>query len=543
MAKLKQKQHSNYDYCDTYEEIYGVAVVGISGKFGYINSRGVEITPPKYDRALRFHWDVGRVQLDGKWGLVNKQGKEITPPVYDEIKGHQDPIVRLGNKYGFVSCKTGELLTPVKYDDVKEWTQILDFSSRKFGKKDLACVQLGNNWGCINIRGEEIIPIKYEKVEINQSENPRVAAKLNGKWGFVDENGKEITAFEYDDVEEFRNGRARVQKDGKYGFINNKGAMVIPLAYDNCESHFTYILHDEDRRILPIWIKRGGKYGFIDINGNEIIKPEYEQALPFHSIANDRELAAVVLKGAAGFIDQTGKNVIPCMYEPDFENHYHYCFYDSFANVKQGGKWGVIDADNQIIIPFLYDKFLENNHAGFRYATRNGKKLSIDTKGNEWKMEKDPAARTFRNYIHAVDWDDVADSFRTLLCLDEEEIEIDLKMYEKNFYSFKSKQFKPSDNIIRIHTNYPDWECDWKRPPVDADLFSVKDDCSYVIFDWDEILDMEVRIEDNLTLTDADVVAVCIWDACDQGFFGSEEGIKAFLNKLDEQTKTIDENR
>jgi len=135
MAKLKQKQHSDYDYCDTYEEIYGVAVVGIGGKFGYINSRGVEITPPKYDRALRFNWDVGRVQLDGKWGLVNKQGKEITPPVYDEIKGHQDPIVRLGNKYGFVSRITGELLTPVKYDDVKEWTQILDFSSRKFGKK------------------------------------------------------------------------------------------------------------------------------------------------------------------------------------------------------------------------------------------------------------------------------------------------------------------------------------------------------------------------------------------------------------------------
>ena len=543
MAKHKQKQQSNYDYCDNFEEIYGVAVVGIGGKFGYINSRGVEITPPKYDRALRFHWDVGRVQLNGKWGLVNKQGREITPTVYDEIKGHQDPIVRLGNKYGFVSCKTGELLTPIIYDDVKQWTQILDFSSRKFGKKDLACVKLGDIWGCINVCGEEIIPVKYEKIEINQSENPRVSAMLNGKWGFVDENGKEITAFEYDDVEIFRNGRAMVQKNSKFGFINNKGATVITLVYDDCESYFSYVLQDDDRRILPIWIKRGGKYGFIDINGNEIGELKYEKALSFHSISKDRELAAVVLNGSAGFIDQTGKIIIPCMYEPDFENRSNYYFYNNYANVKKNGKWGVIDANNQIIIPFLYDKFLENNHAGFRYAMRDSKKLSVDTKGNEWEMKKNLTARTFGKYIHVVDWNDVAESFRTLICFNEENIEISLKMYEKNFYKFKSIQFKPSDNIIRIHINYPDWECDWQRPSVGAQLFSVKDECSYGIFDWDEILDMEVRIEDNLTLTDSDVVAICIWTACDEGFFDSEESIKAFINKLDEQMKTIDENR
>jgi len=36
MAKLKHKEHYDYDYCYTYEEIYGVAVVGRGGKFGYI---------------------------------------------------------------------------------------------------------------------------------------------------------------------------------------------------------------------------------------------------------------------------------------------------------------------------------------------------------------------------------------------------------------------------------------------------------------------------------------------------------------------------
>jgi len=164
MARGKQKQQADYDYRDTYEEYYSVAVVGKGGKFGYVNSRGVEIVPLVYDRALRFHWDVGRVQLNGKWGLVNKQGKEVVPPIYDEIKGHQDPIVRLGDKYGFVSRKTGELLTPVKYDEAQQWLQILNFTSRNRGSKDLALVKLDGKWGCVNASGKEIAPPIYEKI-------------------------------------------------------------------------------------------------------------------------------------------------------------------------------------------------------------------------------------------------------------------------------------------------------------------------------------------------------------------------------------------
>ncbi|MCL2435785.1 MAG: WG repeat-containing protein [Lentimicrobiaceae bacterium] len=191
------------------------------GKFGYINHLGKEITPIKYDHAVRFYWDVGKVQLNGKWGLVNLKGREITSLVYDEIKGHQDPIVRIGSKYGFVSRKTGKLLTPVKYDDAKQWTQV--FKSFHF-RKDLALVQLGGKWGCVNLKGNEVVPPQYEKIEINQFDNPRIAAKLNGKWGFINDNGKDITAFEYDEVTQFHNCRARVKKNDKYGFINTKGA-------------------------------------------------------------------------------------------------------------------------------------------------------------------------------------------------------------------------------------------------------------------------------------------------------------------------------
>ena len=56
-------------------------------------------------------------------------------------------------------------------------------------------------------------------------------------------------------------------------------------------------------------------------------------------------------------------------------------------------------------------------------------------------------------------------------------------------------------------------------------------------FDWEEILDMEVRIEDDLTLSDAEIAAVCIWEACDQ-VLATEENIRNFLDMLHEQVKS-----
>ncbi|GHU74376.1 hypothetical protein FACS189413_19100 [Bacteroidia bacterium] len=50
-----------------------------------------------------------------------------------------------------------------------------------------------------------------------------------------------------------------------------------------------------------------------------------------------------------------------------------------------------------------------------------------------------------------------------------------------------------------------------EHPPVDAELYNAKNECSYVYFDWAEIPNMEVRIEDNLVFSDAGIVAIGIW--------------------------------
>ena len=513
-----------YDYRGTCEKYSGIAVVAKDGKFGYVNDEGVEITPLKYNHARTFRGNTGMVKLGRKWGLVDKQGKEVIPPVFNDIIEYfgnaPAVIVRIGKKFGFLNVETGELLTPVKYDKVERWTQIGDFLTDDV-RKDLARVRLDGKWGCVNLRGDEIIPLKYDEICISQMENPRIAAKLDGKWGFINDDGKEVTAFEYDDLEIFFSGRARVKKGGKYGFINSEGSVVIPLIYDDCERHFRNEGFDKNKRILPILVKRGDKYGFIDIAGNACTLPKYEFALPFECF-KEKSWAAVVLNGKTGFINEAGKTVIPFMYEPDFEAMNNYRFRGSFVNVKFNGKLGVIDAQNRVVIPFLYDRILDDG-IGFLNALRDGKELCIDTRGNEWEVNKNPDARTFKDYIHAVEWVDVAKSAVSLHYVNDAVLEI----YEENFNTFRNKRYKPFNGIIRIFENTDKYDCD--NRPVVAKMFWAEDRHSYTFFDWDEILDMEVRIEDNLTLTDADVVAACINRASDNGGF-TEKSIKRLLD-------------
>ena len=483
LARCRKDLMSGYDFCD--ENSSGIAIVGKDGKFGYVNRCGERITPLKYDGAAPFKRRFAKVQLNGKWGLINREGKETTPLIYDEIKKYHSVTVavRLGNKYGYISAETGNVVIPIMYDDAE---RLHITRQRHNGTGDIARVKLGDKRGCIDERGKVIIPIIYDDIVIADS-NLNMA-KYNGKWGFISAKGKKIIDFEYDDVSEFHNNLARVQKNGKYGFINTKGTVVIKLKYDDCKADTCY--------------------------GN---------------------LLAVAMNGAAGFINKkTKKIVIPCMYEPDFENRDNYCFNSSdYANVKLGGKWGVIDKKNRVVIPFLYDAFFHNPRAVFRYGLRDGKKWKIDPNGAEQEMKKNPHARTFKDYVHAVEWAQVAESLNAL-----HDIHCGLDLFETNFNNFKTKQFKHSDDIIRIYKREIDYDeektdsvYDYKYPIFHVDLFCTKSETTYTFFDWAEILDMEVRIEDNLTFTDAEIVAACIYRASD-GAYLTEEDIEAYLKSL-----------
>ncbi|MDI9476342.1 MAG: WG repeat-containing protein, partial [Bacillota bacterium] len=75
-----------------------------NSKYGYINKKGKEVIPLKYDTAWSFYQEFALVELNGKYGYIDKTGKEITPIIYDHAFVVIDgvAVVRHNNKWGIV---------------------------------------------------------------------------------------------------------------------------------------------------------------------------------------------------------------------------------------------------------------------------------------------------------------------------------------------------------------------------------------------------------------------------------------------------------
>lgn len=53
------------------------------GKYAFINKKGENLSPHKYDIIADFHEDLARVIVDGKYGFVDLNGKEVIPAIYE----------------------------------------------------------------------------------------------------------------------------------------------------------------------------------------------------------------------------------------------------------------------------------------------------------------------------------------------------------------------------------------------------------------------------------------------------------------------------
>ena len=126
--------------------------------------------------------------------------------------------------------------------------------------------------------------------------------------------------------------------------------------------------------------------GYCDLNGNIVIPQQYYDCKPFHEglaavqeadvhttyyyyedgISQEEpiegktadDVRTKAIGGKFGFIDKTGKTVIPFEYDSALR------FYGDYAVVSKDGKYGVINQRNETVIPFEYDKIfseLENN--------------------------------------------------------------------------------------------------------------------------------------------------------------------------------------
>lgn len=219
----------------------------------------------------------------------------------------------------------------------------------------------------------------------------------NGKWGYVDEAGNWVIEPKYGGVWDFNEGLALVRnRKWEYGVIDQTGKEVVPCIHDDditgffSEEPAKGLLgarlrrfyeeqhtqnHKESESLAPaeLKIKKGdnGKYGFIDQTGKEVIPCIYDNVWDF-----SEGLAVVELDEKYGYIDQTGKEIVPCIYDNAGD------FNEGLSFVELDEKYGFIDQTGNVVVPFIYDD-AEDFREGLAKVQLNGRYGYIDQTGKE----------------------------------------------------------------------------------------------------------------------------------------------------------------
>lgn len=205
-----------YDYASQFSE--GLAYVALNGKGYYIDITGKQILSLPFEDAGTFHGGMAYVLLKHKRGFINKKGKVIVAPKYDDASNFSDGMaaVVLNGKEGFIN-ETGKLVIPLKYT-------VGHSAGVSYFHDGLACLELNKLMGYIDRTGKVIVPFKYKSA----SDFEGGSAKVEGQegWGCINIKGEEIVPAIYSQVMFSETGSIMATKDSKYFFYDKTGKLL-----------------------------------------------------------------------------------------------------------------------------------------------------------------------------------------------------------------------------------------------------------------------------------------------------------------------------
>jgi hypothetical protein len=228
-----------------------------------------------------------------------------------------------------------------------------------------------NKWGYANSKGEVVIKPQY-RVAYPFTTNITAVKKCK-KYGFIDKAGSPITKFEFIRVSEFYNDQASVWTKKNSYLINKFGKKIHGLAF--CGTEDFKQQHFES-------YSKNGKKGLITYAYLDSPPREYLPAI----------------------IDFPLRDSLPPIWDDVKTN-------DLYAAVKQGNKWGVVNAKGDLTTKLIYDSIELKSDIYYRQffkVIKDNKYGFLDEKGVEIVAPKYVKADFFSNGVARV-W--INDSF------------------------------------------------------------------------------------------------------------------------------------
>lgn len=231
----------------------------------------------------------------------------------------------------------------------------------------------GSPRGYVDIRGRMVVPPQFAQAWA-LSDGLACVMDFQGYYAYLDRNGKKVLQtkfYNFNQEAKFSEGLARFYRKRKWGFFNKKGEIVV-------EARFDEVMDFSEGHAA---VRTGWPWGFIDSSGNLKIKPRFGWV---RSFSQGLAQFCVYRNHApfAGYIDKTGRIVIPAIYERTK------AFSDNLAAVmiRGQGKWGYIDKTGKSVIKAEFEDALPFSQglAGVAKPARGiagGRWGFIDTRG------------------------------------------------------------------------------------------------------------------------------------------------------------------
>lgn len=359
---------------DTYEHLWGL-----------VDSKGNYIVEPRYSRFSPFYNNFSRVASSGKYGFINRAGKEITKIIYDTATSFSEglAIVRLKKKWKIIDT-TGNVIKDVSgnYSKVGQFSDGLCEVTNAEGLD-----------GYIDASGKEIIPCIYQWARSFKKGKAYVEKAVDRygstRAGMIDKMGNIVVPFLYNDIKEFINGRAIVSVRSKtsnlpssiYGLISENGSEILPPNYSHIEIVYSKWIwgltyYDKIRELRGL----DGKL----ISSENFEMKHYKEG---YSIIRLNDKYAVY--------GQDEKELIPFKY--DFIG----VFIEGISETRLGSKWGYINMQDSVIIPFKFET--ASPFSGDTALVQlNGKKYNLRRSGDLTEFRIDSAKFTYTTYPHFV---------------------------------------------------------------------------------------------------------------------------------------------
>lgn len=246
--------------------------------------------------------------------------------------------------------------------------------------------------------------------------------RMKGKSGCINLRGEVLIPFIYDDIREFHHGIAQARKDGKIGYINRKGETVFDFQYQSgsdfnalgmavaARDHIAVLLDTAGRELLAsdslyflhfcvdndtllFGVSRNDKFGFCNWKGEKIldfILDDFFPAISSPTIRFTNNLLTVTSDLQYGILDTKMNFAVPLgMY--DFISRQSTT---GIFIVGKDGHYGLLNYRLENILPIQFDEISfpgtnpyhykdeEVNDALFFIVKKDGKYQLIDTLGH-----------------------------------------------------------------------------------------------------------------------------------------------------------------